>query len=124
MQHASSPLNALYVWDKMQEIFGNAWSNQYTNSPNSTWIEALSTLTETDINRGLNTLLKSRSKYAPNLVTFLGMCELIDDRTPEQRAFDARCKEFESARALPKPPSNPEARRLAFAEMKKMLSGA
>lgn len=107
----------------MQEIFGNAWSNQYTNSPNSTWIEALAQLSETDINRGLNALLKSRAKYAPNLATFLGMCELVDDRTPEQRAFDARCKEFEKARALPKPPVNPETRRAAFAEMKKIIAG-
>lgn len=94
------------MWDKMQEIFGNAWSNQYTNSPNSTWIDALAQLSETDINRGLNALLKSRAKYAPNLAVFLGMCELVDDRTPEQRQQAAIARESELLLRLPKASAN------------------
>lgn len=119
-QPVNSPINAMYVWDKMQDVFGSSWVNQYGLAPNSTWIEALAQLSETDINRGLKALLKSRAKYAPNLATFLGMCELVDDRTPEQRAFDARCKEFEAARALPKL-SNPEIRKAEIAKMEQIM---
>lgn len=120
MQPTSSPINAMYVWDKMQDVFGSSWVNQYGLAPNSTWIDALAQLSESDINRGLNALLKSRAKYAPNLSVFLGMCELVDDRTPEQRAFDARRKEFEAARAFLKL-SNPEIRKAEILKMKQMM---
>lgn len=123
-QSTCSPLNAIYVWEKMQEIFGNSWSNQYSMTPNSTWIAELSQLSEIEITRGLNAVLKSRAKYVPNLATFLGMCELVDDRTPEQRAFDARVKENSKMLALPKPPPNPEIRKAEIAKMKAALRGA
>lgn len=120
MQPASSPINAMYVWDKMQDVFGSSWVNQYGLTPNSTWIDALAQLSESDINRGLNALLKSRAKYAPNLSVFLGMCELIDDRTPEQRYQAEIARESEAFLRLPRYIGSDEARKAEREKQRKM----
>lgn len=77
----SNPKNAVYVWDKMQEIFGNAWVNQFKAIPNQSWVDALSQLTEKDINRGLNNVIRDSLDYPPNLPKFLNLCkpEIVED---------------------------------------------
>ena len=71
----------------MGEMFGAGWVSQFGESPKQIWVDSLAQLSSAEINRGLNAVLKSRAKYAPNLPVFLGYCTepVVEDVYKQER---------------------------------------
>ena len=116
-----TPENSLKLWQIMGEIYGSQWFNEYGDEPNTSWIVEIERLTLAELARGIEQCKRSRSPFVPRLPQFLGYCD--DGLTQEQRAFNARCKESELLLRLPRPEPNPEIRKAAILEMKKLLRG-
>lgn len=100
----------------MSEMFGSGWVSQFGESPTQLWVDSLAQLSSADINRGLNAVLTSRAKYAPNLPIFLGYCTapIVEDVYKQERDTYARL-------SAPKPERNAEVRRAAILKMKEEL---
>lgn len=105
----------------MGEIYGLQWFKEYGDTPNTSWIVEIERLSIAELSKGIEECKRSRSQFVPRLPQFLGYCD--DGLTSEQRAFNARCKEGENLLRLPRPEPNPQIRKAAILEMKKLLRG-
>ncbi len=105
----------------MGEIYGSQWFNEYGDEPNNSWMVEIERLTLAELARGIEQCKRSRSPFVPRLPQFLSYCD--DGMTAEQKAFYERCKEQEAILKLPRPQPNPEIRKAAILEMKKLLRG-
>lgn len=112
---------SLKLWQIMGEIYGSQWFNEYGDEPNNSWVVEIERLTLGELARGIEQCKRSGSPYVPRLPQFLSYCD--DGLTAEQKAFNARCKEQEAILKLPRPAANPEIRKAAILEMKKLLRG-
>lgn len=101
----------------MQEMFGNVWVTMFKEVPNQTWIDALSQLTEKDINRGLNAILRDSLDYPPNLPKFLKLCTapVVED------VYEGERNAKKLIAALPNYQCSDAVKNSALAEIKKML---
>ena len=112
---------SLKLWQIMGEIYGSQWFNEYGDEPNNSWIVEIERLTLAELARGIEQCKRSGSPFVPRLPQFLNYCD--DGLTAEQKAFNARCKEQEAILKLPRPEPNPEIRKAAILEMKRILRG-
>lgn len=103
----------------MQEMFGNAWVTMFKDVPNQTWIDALSQLTEKDINRGLNNIIRDGLDYPPNLPKFLNFCkpEIVEDVYKQERETYLM---LENRRTIQR---SSDVRKAEIAKMKSALRG-
>ncbi len=111
----------VYLWSAMAEIYGSQWTNEYSERPNSQWRMEIQKLTMAQIAKGIEMCKQNGSPYVPRLPQFLAYCN--DGLTKEQRAFQAQCRAGNEQKVLPKPDANPEVRRAAILEIKKLLRG-
>jgi hypothetical protein len=72
----------------MAEIYGHLWTSSYSNKPNKSWCDMLSTLSIEQVKYGLE-LCKTQPEM-PNLPEFKSLCKAM----PDPQRF---------APALPKP---------------------
>lgn len=105
----------------MTEIYGSQWTNEYGTEPNHSWTLEIERLSTAELAKGIEECKRSRSPFVPRLPQFLGYCD--DGLTAEQKAFNARCKEGEAILKLPRPAPNPDVRKAAILEMKRILRG-
>lgn len=108
-------------WQVMAEIYGSQWLNEYGEQPNGQWAGEIERLTVTEITRAIDKCKRSGSPFVPRLPQFLAYCDEHEGDTAEQRAFNEQCKASAAMLALPKPPTDPNIRRAAIAEMKALM---
>lgn len=81
---SSDLLRANRLWDRMQEIFGSSWVNQYGTTPNRTWVDALSRLTDEQIICGLRRTVGEGNEFPPNLAVFVSRCQHDVQNNPRE----------------------------------------
>lgn len=64
-------------------MFGGAWLQKFGETPNKTWQQALTQLTDDEIIYGLQKTLEAQSEFPPSLPVFLSRCkDLINSDNP------------------------------------------
>lgn len=116
-QQFSDPRNALYLWGRLKGIFGTAFLTSFGEIPDQVWIEALSKLSEKDINAGLNKVLRGGYDFAPSLSKFLKLCtpETVEDVYKQERDTQLM---LENRRTIT---SSSDVRKAEIAKMKQMM---
>jgi hypothetical protein len=101
----------------LTSIFGVAFSASFGEQPDELWIEALSLLSEKDINAGLSKVLRGGYDFAPNLSKFLKLCEpeKFEDVYKQERETQLYIERKKSVT------SSDDIRKSALAEMRKLL---
>jgi hypothetical protein len=98
----------------MGEIYGNQWTTAFGEEPNNQWTLEIERLTMREVRYGIEMCKHSGDRFVPNLPQFLAYCKagkkVVD--VGSLRLF-----------ALPKPPQNPEVKKAAILEMKRILRG-
>jgi hypothetical protein len=62
----------------MRETFGSVWTTQYGAVPNDTWLRGLADVTDEQLVRGLNRMIRERAEFPPNLTQFIALCTQAD----------------------------------------------
>lgn len=114
---------ALRVWDRMQEMFGNTFTTQYGHVPLLTWTQAIDSLSDEQLFRGLRAVAMSGDTFPPTLPKFVALC---------RNEADQECRVNPTAyKQLPANPPETEEHRAAriergkqeMAELKAKLRG-
>jgi hypothetical protein len=58
----------------MVEIYGNAFTASYGDTPGEIWMAAIADLSEAELGRGFTTLSKQEREFPPNLTQFVAAC--------------------------------------------------
>ena len=67
-----------YLWMKLIHVYGRAWVNKFGEHPSSVWIEGLSDVPKSAIDRGIQNLKNKGSSYPTNLFEFMGLIYDVD----------------------------------------------
>jgi len=73
---------AARVWEIFSGMYGVRHTKDYGESVPDVWRQAIETLTEHEINRGLRRLTKDGNAYPPTLPQFMKACKSIGDDGP------------------------------------------
>lgn len=70
---------AIAIWDRLLGYFGDALLRRFGKEPPAEWVEAIGSLNEIQLERGLRRLKYSGKGGAPSLPEFVRLCRAITD---------------------------------------------
>lgn len=69
----------LPIWAGLADAYGSAFTSQFGDEPNASWIGGLSEYSTEQITAAVGGLIKAGDSYAPNLATVIGAIESAND---------------------------------------------
>lgn len=90
----------LPLWAALADAYGNAFTNQFGDEPNDTWVDGLSQFDGQQVVDAVGRLITRGETYAPNLATVMG--EIQQAKAPNQHLMYRSAQEALSAPIIDK----------------------
>ena len=113
-QLATNNRRASRLWQRMAELYGHKWTSSMGQSPNESWLRAVSALSDEQLKTGINACLYSDDEWPPSLPEFVGRC----------KARRENAAMYRNAPLLPAPKSSAETAAEQLAAMRATLKQA
>lgn len=62
---------AFFLWNRLRQMYGTRWLDQFGTEPNDLWIRAVDDLTDPQIKHALELLVKQGGEHPPTLPKFV-----------------------------------------------------